>query len=206
MTESSVPYPRDPESGPPVSRGRLGVLLWIGCESMVFAGLIGTFVLARFTAPMWPAPYMVDGVQYVPQRVGLLIPIVNAVVLSLATLFAFKASNAARAQREVDVRRHLTAVSLFGIVFLALVIAELKIEGARGLELRAGPYGSFVILITFVHAVHVLAGIVWHWVIARAPLMLPLGGLNVERVSIVGLWWGYVTGVWYILLILLHLA
>ena len=45
MTDSSIPFARDPESGPPVSRGRLGALLWIACETMVFAGLVGTFIL-----------------------------------------------------------------------------------------------------------------------------------------------------------------
>jgi len=204
MTDSSIPFARDPESGPPVSRGRLGALLWIACETMVFAGLVGTFILARFSAPMWPAPYMDGGVQVLPKKVGLLIPVVNAVVLTLATLYALRASRAAREGNEAQVRAALKRVSLFGVAFLALVFAELKIEGDRGLSLQAGIYGSFIILITMVHAIHVLAGLVWHWVILRRPLTLPLGEVNRDRIEVVTLWWGYVTVVWYLLLGLLH--
>lgn len=204
MTDSTIPFARDPESGPPVSRGRLGVMLWIACETMVFAGLVGTFILARFSAPMWPAPYMDNGVQVLPKKVGLLIPVANAVVLSLATWFAMRASKAARAGGEADVRKALHRVSLFGALFLALVFAELKIEGDRGLSLQAGIYGSFIILITLVHAIHVVAGLVWHWALLRKPLTLPLGDVNRDRIDVVTLWWGYVTVVWYLLLGLLH--
>ena len=56
MNEPHILY-QIPDSGPPISKARLATVLWIVVETMVFAGLLGAFVIARKSAAMWPPPY-----------------------------------------------------------------------------------------------------------------------------------------------------
>lgn len=204
MNEPQILY-QIPDSGPPISRARLATVLWIVVETMVFAGLLGAFVIARKSAAMWPPPYeTVAGEVLTPPRVDMLWPVVNAGLLVSAFVVALRAQQAARRREVARCRLRLTTVSILGVLFLAIVLWEFVTEAGRGVTIRTGPYGGYWVLITAAHAVHVLAGVVWIVIALRGRLALPLGAIDKDRVEHLGLYWGFITVVWIILLVLLH--
>ena len=46
----------DYDSGPPVDRGKFAIWLFLATEVMFFTGLIGTYIVIRTGAPIWPNP------------------------------------------------------------------------------------------------------------------------------------------------------
>jgi cytochrome c oxidase subunit 3 len=204
MNELQIPY-QIPDSGPPISKARLATVLWIVVETMVFAGMLGAFVIARKSSPEWPPIYeTVKGELVRPPRVQMEWPAVNAGILISAFIIALLAQQAARQRLLHKCRLRLTTVSILGVLFVAIVVWEFISESSRGVTIQAGPYGAYWVLITGAHALHVLAGVIWLQIVLRGKLALPLGVVDTQRVEHLGLYWGFVTVVWIILLVLLH--
>src|SRR5207302_6067335 len=108
------PRPRFPREAapPPVSNTRLAMLVVIGAESMLFAGLIGAFLVFRLAAREWPPATL--------PRLPLAMTAVNTVVL-FASLVPL--TNALRAIRRDDRTRLVRAIALtavLGAVFLGV--------------------------------------------------------------------------------------
>lgn len=193
-----------PDSGPPISKARLATVLWIVVETMVFAGLLGAFVIVRRSSPMWPPPYDVKGELVTPPRVDLEWPVINAGVLVSAFVIALLAQKAARMRDLMRCRLRLTSVSILGVIFCGIVLWEFIHEARRGVTVQAGPYGAYWMVITAAHAAHVLAGVVWLQVVLHGQRQLTLGAIDKDRVEHLGLYWGFITVVWIVLLVLLH--
>jgi cytochrome c oxidase subunit 3 len=193
-----------PDSGPPISRARLATVLWIVVETMVFAGLLSAFTVARFGTQEWPPPYEVKGELIQPPRVSMDAPVINAGILISAFIVAVLAQQAARRGDLRRCRARLTTVTILGILFVGIVIWEFFSEAEKGLTIRSGQYGAYWVVITAAHALHVLAGVIWLAVVLNGRLALPQGGVEAQRVEHLGLYWGFITVVWIALLVLLH--
>jgi heme/copper-type cytochrome/quinol oxidase subunit 3 len=205
MNDSPVLY-QIPDSGPPISRARLATVLWIVVESMIFAALLAGFVIMRQTSHEWPPSYDLGGLRVQPPRVVLDAPVINAGLLISAFIVAILAQQAARRGDLRRCRARLTTVTVLGILFVGVVVWEFITEAARGVTIRSGTYGTYWVALTAAHALHVLAGVVWLLIAlnVRPGLALPAGGVDNQRVAHLGLYWGFVTVVWMILLVLLH--
>lgn len=205
MSEPNATY-QIPDSGPPISRARLATVLWIVVESMVFVALLGLFVIAKKTNPVWPPPYELGGVIIQPPRVNLDAPAINAGILISAFIVALRAQQAARRGDLRRCRARLTTVTILGILFCLVVTYEFWDEAKRGVSIKSGTYGTYWATITAAHALHVFAGVVWLVLVLRkGGLALPAGGIDRDRVDHLGIYWGFVTVMWVILLVLLHL-
>ena len=198
------------ESGPPVPNGRLGMMLLLAAECMFFVGILGAYVIVRKSADSWPPTYEIqtsakdaDGAyvmrSYTPPAMELTLPFVNALVLTAAMVTAILATRSSKRGDLRAVRRYLTLTALFGVGFLIGVAAEFRHEGARGLTIWSGQYGSMLFLIIGVHAAHVLAGVIWHFAV-YVPAMMRAGGVPAARVEYLGIYWGFVAVLWWILL------
>ncbi len=198
------------ESGPPVPNGRLGMMLLLAAECMFFVGILGAYVIVRKSEDTWPPTYEVftgamDAesrpvlMSYTPPKMELALPFVNAIVLTAAMLTAIFATRASKRGDLRAVRRYLTLTALFGVGFLAVVVAEFRHEAARDLTIWSGQYGSMLFLIIGLHAVHVLAGVIWHFAV-YVPAMMRSGGVPAARVEYLGIYWGFVAVLWWLLL------
>jgi cytochrome c oxidase subunit III len=203
MSDPNVMY-QIPDSGPPISRARLATVLWLVVESMVFVSLLGLFVIAKKTNPTWPPPYEVGGVVVQPPRVHLATPVVNAGILISAFILALRAQIAARQGDARRCRARLVTTAILGALFCLFVVYEFVAEAGRGVTISSGTYGTYWVSITAAHALHVLAGVIWLVVVLRGRLALPAGGIDHEGVEHLGLYWGFVTVMWVLLLVLLH--
>ncbi|HYC77620.1 MAG TPA: hypothetical protein VEI02_08340 [Planctomycetota bacterium] len=207
------PPPPAPESGPPVSKGLIGTWLVLICESMLFVGALGAFAVVRISEPEWPPVYWIETAvrdargdvvreRVRPPKLEPTIPLVNAVVLSAAAGCAFAATRAARRRDLRRTRILLGAVAAFGVAFLGGVAWEVLHEKARGLDVWSGQYGGMIFLITFLHAAHVVVGLIWQGFVL-APALRPGRTLRPERVEHVGVYWGFVSVLWWVLVALL---
>jgi cytochrome c oxidase subunit 3 len=203
MNDQHVLY-QIPDSGPPISRARLATVLWIVVETMVFAGLLSGFVITRMTSPTWPPAYELGKLMIQPPRVSLDAPVINAGLLISAFIVAVLAQQAARRGDIRRCRARLTTVTILGVLFVGIVVWEFIAEAGRGVTIRSGTYGTYWTALTAAHALHVLAGVIWLLIALKGRLALPLGAIDSQRVEHLGLYWGFITVVWIILLVLLH--
>lgn len=197
------------DSGPPVPRGRLAVVLLLVAETMFFVGMLGAYVIVRKSAESWPPAYETASdkkdsegrvilVSVRPPRMDTTLPLVNAGVLTAAMAAAFLAQRAAKRRDLTGARRGLAATAVFGAAFLAVVGLEFTTEAARGLTLWSGQYGSMLFLIIAVHAAHVFAGLVWHFFVLWPAFSRP-AGVAAERLEYLGIYWGFVAILWWVL-------
>jgi cytochrome c oxidase subunit III len=203
MNDPQILY-QIPDSGPPISRARLATVLWIVVETMIFAGMLSAFVITWKSSPEWPPTYETARGIIRPPRVDKLAPTINAGILISAFVVALMAQRAARKRETLRCRLRLITVAILGSMFVGVVIWEFISEAARGVSIRSGIYGSYWTILTAAHALHVLAGVIWLVIVLRLRPALPLVGIDPQRVDHLGLYWGFITIVWIVLLVLLH--
>jgi len=192
------PRPRLPrEADPPVSNARLAMLVVIGAESMLFAGLIGTFLVFRLAAREWPPATL--------PRLPLAMTAVNTVVL-FASLVPL--TDALRAVRRDDRSRLVRAIALtaaLGALFLAVQGAEWVRLVRHGLTLGSGTYGATFYVLIGCHGVHVLVAVAWLAVVA---LLARRGAFRPRRhagLEMCAMYWYFVCALWAVLFPLVYL-
>ena len=78
----------------PLSNARLGVLVLLGAETMLFSGLIGTFLVFRVGNVTWPPPSHI-GIELPRAVTGI-----NTVLLLLSGYTMFQARRAIQKDRD----------------------------------------------------------------------------------------------------------
>src|SRR5712692_7407335 len=95
------PPPGEEKQEPIISNGRLAVLMLIASESMLFSGLIGSFLVYKLAAPFWPPPSL-------PHLPLTLTWINTFVLLSSAVTMAM----AVHAIRKIRGRRYVSLIAI----------------------------------------------------------------------------------------------
>src|SRR5437867_1786125 len=154
MTSSSLTMPRRlaprpaPVLPPPVSNARLAMIIVIAGESMLFVGLIGTYLVFRLAAPAWPPADL--------PRLPLAVTALNTLVLLASTLPITRALKAVRRDDAAGVARAVAWTAALGTLFLAVQGAEWVRLVHHGLTLGSSIYGATFYLLIGCHGVHVL--------------------------------------------------
>src|SRR5262245_49102589 len=154
MTTGSLTMPRrlaprpTPVTAPPVSNARLAMIIIIAGESMLFVGLIGTYLVFRLAAPAWPPPDL--------PRLPLAVTAVNPPVLLASTLPITRALRAVRRDDVAGLARAVACTAALGVLFLAIQGAEWVRLVRHGLTLGSSMYGATFYLLIGCHGVHVL--------------------------------------------------
>ena len=185
-TETPVNSGRPERRPPPVSNSVLAMLLFVGTEIMMFAGLISAHVIfmADQIGELWPPP----GQPRLPFEDTAL----NTTALmasGVALLFGRFAFNH-------NTRRALVPVGiavLLGSVFVGFQGVEWVALIGEGLTLQSSTYGAFFYLIVGAHAAHAVVAILclgWVWV------RLYQGRLQRSHFDAVQIFWYFVVLVW----------
>lgn len=176
----------------PVSNAQLGVVMLIAAETMLFAGLIGAYVMFRVGSVAWPSARL-----YLPIAVTCL----NTLVLLASSYTMRRAMRAARTHAQAVLLRTLKLTVLLGVSFLLLQGYEwLQLIG-DGLTISTGIYGATFYTLIGCHALHVFAAVVW----LSAVLHLAIRRGTSEHVAICGMYWQYVCALWLALFVLVYL-
>jgi heme/copper-type cytochrome/quinol oxidase subunit 3 len=163
----------------------------IAAETMLFAGLIGAYVMFRMGSVVWPSAHL-----YLPIGVTWL----NTGVLLASGYTMQQAIHAARQHEERVLFRQLSLTLMLGSVFLCVQGYEWTQLIRDGLTISTGIYGATFYTLIGCHALHVLAAVLW----LSIALWLARKDLSPLQVEICGMYWRYVCALWVVLFALVY--
>jgi cytochrome c oxidase subunit 3 len=192
-------HPRPPADAtiPRISNGRIAMMVLIAAESMLFAGLIGTYLVFRLGAPAWPPPGL--------PRLPLGLTALNTVVLLASVVPMHRALRALRQPFDRGVARHVELTAVLGVVFLAIQGTEWARLVAHGLTLSSGAYGGAFYVLIGCHGLHVLAAVIWLAVVAFVARRHRIAVTRPAALEMCGIYWYFVCALWVVLFPLVYL-
>jgi cytochrome c oxidase subunit 3 len=178
-------------AGPPALR--IGVVVWLASEVMFFAGLFAAYFGLRAINEPWPP----DEVELAVVLTGL------ATLLLVSSSFTYHQAVVAAERGEPAAVIQWTLVTFgLGVVFLANQAFEYtQIEFA----VRGDPYGSMFVLMTALHGLHVLGGLVLMLTVLGVGLGASSRAPLAEHVTVSSYYWHFVDVVWIVLFAVLYL-
>ena len=177
----------------------VAMVLLIGSELMLFAGLVGGYVVFTESVGEWPPPGQ--------PRLPVWVTGINTAVL-LASLGPL--AWALRASRRGDrgaTRWALGATALLGGAFLLVQGSEWIQLVRYGLTLTSSIFGAFFYVLIGAHGAHVAIALLWlvGLLAAMASNRLQEGDRLPESVRMAAMYWGFVVGLWPALYYLVYL-
>ena len=197
-TDSLVFGDRPPSkpAEPPVANTRLALLLFLATETMLFAGLMGIFVVFRVSSHTWPPP----GQPYLPIAVTWM----NTGILMASGWTMWRA--AATVHRGgTQVRTDLVVTLLLGTTFLAVQGFEWARLIRHGLTLSSSTYGGTFYILIGLHALHVIGAVLWLGIVLIGVSNGRYRAKGSNAVGLCGMYWAYVCALWLVLFWLVYL-
>ena len=193
MPSDATPATFNTSTGIP--SGKLGMWIFLGSEVMFFTGLLAGYVVLRTAAPVWPRG-----------RDILNVPLtgVNTLILICSSMLILKGVDAAADGKRRACSFFLLATLALGTIFLAVQLFEYSQLSGEGFRLTSSLFASVFYVLTGMHGLHVLAGLI---VIAWTAFGVARGArvATPERVEAVSLYWHFVDLVWVVLFTSLYL-
>lgn len=187
-------------SAPPAT-AKFGMIMFLASEAMLFAGLIGGYIVLRLSMPQWPLPLEDGRVVHLPW----LLTGINTVFLVTSSFTLHFA--------EVQVKKGKSGLPLIfvtillGSLFVGIQCYEWWHLHHEGLWFNSGGvYGSSFFLMTGFHGVHVFVGVLLIlWCFLRQVFtrcFTPAHHVALENIS---LYWHFVDVVWLFLFAIVYL-
>jgi len=176
------------------SYSRFGMWLFLASLSILFAGSLVGYLVVRLRAPEWPPP----GSPSLPS--GLWLSTAVLVVLSVVLVLA---QRAARGGRQEGLGRMLSASVVLAIAFLGAQVANwMRMAAADNLPQQSLFTFGFYVL-TFLHALHVLAGLVPLILVTLRARRNRYNAADNEGVQLMAMYWHFLALVWLAILAVL---
>jgi len=187
----------DDHRGTSLNNARLGMLIFLGAETMFFAGLVGAFLVYRMANETWPPMSM--------PRLPVEVTGINTLILLYSASTMWRANRAIRLGQQQELRRLLLYTAVLGLVFLTVQGYEWTKLISYGLTLSSGVYGATFYVLIGCHGLHVWGAVVWlGWVWLRATQQRYTATRR-TGVVLCGMYWMYVVGLWPVLYWLVYL-
>src|SRR5712692_2395900 len=106
----------DDHRGASLSNARLGMLIFLGAETMFFAGLLGAFLVYRIANETWPPMSM--------PRLPVEVTGINTLILLYRAATMWRANRAIRAGQQQELTRMPLPTAVLGVVFLTVQGSE----------------------------------------------------------------------------------
>jgi cytochrome c oxidase subunit 3 len=135
-----------------MSRGMMGMVLFIASEVMLFGGLFACYFFVRNQAETWPP----EGIEH---ELSIPIAAVLSALLISSSITAHISILALRGGKQQAFRTFLLLTILLGLVFIGGQIYEWFTLMDEGLQAHSGVYGSTFYVITGFHGSHVIVGL-----------------------------------------------
>jgi heme/copper-type cytochrome/quinol oxidase subunit 3 len=182
----------------PLDNARLGLLVFLGAETMFFSALVGGYLVLRTAAVVWPPPLQ--------PRLPVLVTGVNTLCLLASSVPMALATRALWRGEIGRVVRGFVASAALGGVFLLVQGYEWARLVHFGLTVTSGSYGATFYTLIGTHALHVIGALAWVGVML---LGLRSGRVGLKRptpVAVCAMYWHYVVALWPVLYVLVYLA
>lgn len=184
---------------PLLSNARLGILVLLGAEIMLFSGLIGAFLVFRIGNVTWPPP----------SHIGIELPRVvtgiNTVLLLLSGYTMFQGWRAIQKDRVKQLCNWLLITGVLGLLFLGVQGSEWVQLIRSGLTLQSGVYGGIFYVLIGCHAVHVLSAVIWLFIVFGMAMAGRFSANRYTSVDTCTIYWIFVVALWPILYVLVYL-
>jgi cytochrome c oxidase subunit 3 len=172
-----------------------GLLVFLGAESMIFAGLFLAYLTFRVVAPVWPP-------EGTPER-ELLVPGINTLILISSSFVIHQADVAVKKNNVKGLRTWFLATAVMGAIFLAGQVYEYN-----NLEfgLKTNLYASTFYVLTGFHGLHVFLGLCLILaVLWRSRQKEHYSGEHHFGVEAAEIYWHFVDVIWIVLFFLLYI-
>jgi len=187
---------------------KLGMWLFLATELLLFAGLFTLYFVFRGIY----LPFFHEAQKELQPIIGL----INSIVLFIGGLTAVLSIAAARKDKKSHLITFLIITILTGLIFLIIKGYEYSLKFEHGLffnmeHFKALPNGekiffSLYFVMTGIHALHVLIGVILFSFILYFALRNSYSSKNYIQVEIAGLYWCLVDLIWMYLFPLLYLV
>ena len=199
MTVASLVMPRRPpvERVPPIASTRIAMIALITSELMLFAGLIGMYIVIRQSQTVWPPAGQ--------PRLPLFVTTLNSLALFASVVPMTAALRAIRRDARTEAARALAVTTALGTIFLAVHGFEWTNLVHHGLTLGSSQYGAAFYVLIGCHAVHVLAAVTW---LATVTLLAGAGRFRSDAhagLEMCAIYWYFVAALWAVLFPLVYL-
>jgi cytochrome c oxidase subunit III len=168
---------------------RFGMLAFLGTVSMLFIGFTSAYILRQASADWRPLR---------PPRVLW----VSTFVLACSSVALESARRGLRTWNLAAVRRGIVATGVLGFLFLVGQVLGWRALAAQGVFLATNPHSSFFYLLTGLHGLHLLGGLIW-----LIPVTLRARRLQyapgTDALGLVALYWHFLGALWLYLVYLL---
>ena len=177
-------------SNTPDKAWRMGMWLTIAASCMMFTGLTSAYVVSQGLGPPW------EQLEIRPLA-GM-----NSLILLLSSGTMEYARR--RARRELGVPRSLLVTLGLGLLFVAGQLALFRQLGNEGFYLNTGRQTSFFYVLTSLHGLHVVAGIIGLAFVAGRMQSRGAGDPRRQlRLDIVTLFWHFMGCLWIWIMVVL---
>jgi cytochrome c oxidase subunit 3 len=168
---------------------RFGLLAFLGTLSMLFIGFTSAYMVRRASGDWQPLS--------APAVVWL-----NTAALLASSVTLELARRRQRNWRLSAVQGWVAATGVLGAVFVAGQLAAWRALARQGIFLATNPHSSFFYMLTGIHGVHLLGGLIWFavvlWRVRRLAYTPGEDGLGLFAT-----YWHFLDGLWLYLAVLL---
>lgn len=186
-----------PELTAAVPGRRLGMWIFLCSETAFFAALVAAYIVLRAGASLWPRPGTL---------LSLKLAWANTLLLIASGFTMAGAIAAARRGATRWLTIALAATLLLGAAFLAGQVVEWRyLLLARHVIPSTSLFSSLFFVLTGLHGLHVLAGLVVLLIVFGKAATGRYAGEPPGGVELAGLYWHFVDIVWIALFLLLYL-
>ena len=196
-TGGAPPRP-DGDGGDDASRGaagdprRFGLWLFLGSLTMLFVGFTSAYVVRRAAADWAPLP--TPGILWL-----------NGAVLVASTAALEIARRRLRGWDLAGTQAWLALTGVLGGVFLAGQLAAWRALSRLGVYLATNPHSSFFYVLSGLHALHLVVGLLWFGVVLWKVRRLAVTPGS-DALGLFATYWHFLTALWIYLFVLLFLA
>jgi cytochrome c oxidase subunit 3 len=163
---------------------------------MTFGGLIGAYIVISTNGVLEWRPFNLPFQVYF-----------STLLILLSSYTYTVAQKAVNANEQEKAKKWLVATAVLGGTFIASQLLAWLALVNRGFYMRENPYAAFFYIMTALHAVHVLGGIIALGYVVLQNWMKTEAQKEIERrreiSSAVGWYWHFMGALWLVLLFLL---
>ena len=173
-----------------IPNGKLGIWLFLASEIMLFSTLFTTYIVLRIASASWP-----DG----SEVLNVPLAMINTLVLITSSVTMVMAYAKACERDQAGFRLFIGLTVLLGCTFLFIKGFEYGAKFSHGHFPKTSVFYAIYFIMTGLHVLHVIGGIVWMIVLA---ILAPFEWdhpLFLGRIEYAGLYWHFVDIVWIFL-------
>lgn len=181
-----------------IPHGKLGMWVFLASEIMLFGAFISAYIVLRMGSPNFGVP---------PEEImGRPLATLNTFVLITSSVTMVLALAAMQRNKIKQFAGFMILTSVLGLAFLGIKGFEYHHKISEGLTLSSGLFGSFYFMLTGLHALHMIGGLIFNLYVLIQGLRGVFNSEHHERVEYAGLYWHFVDLVWVILFPVFYLV